>query len=129
MSIAVPESLQPILKAMLTPNVTERPEVEELMRRPETMSHINRRKRMLRVASLKNHFSAIVRFWNTIVSFIMSLVLFKVKKNVNMTRIEIDRSTPEPFPMDRDVPSILVNENSFSDGNSSIHYYIISGKI
>jgi len=99
---------------MLTHDLCGRPEIEELMKMTDVRNHINRRNRRIRLAWIKNRIGVIFRFWSAVISFITSLMLFKVKKNERP--IDMCRSTPEPYPPERDVPSIVVNENSFSDG-------------
>jgi len=112
---AVPESLLPVLRAMLTSDVTQRPEIKDILNRPDVQAHIVRRNWMMRVGWIKNGWHAIVNIWKRVLTFLLSLVLFKTSDK-DTIRPETDRSTPEPYIIDGDPPNILINDNSFSDG-------------
>lgn len=117
----LPESLKPIVKLMLAPDVNRRPEVKDLMQMSVVKAHIERRHRKLRMASLLQKISALTRLWHSLLAFITSLIFFKRSKkagdNNDDDTMEVDQSrvTPEPFTNDRDIPDIVLNSHTFSD--------------
>ncbi|CAL8129797.1 unnamed protein product [Orchesella dallaii] len=108
----MPDSLQPIVKLMITPDVNGRPDVSDLFNVPAVRAHVQRRKWKRRMASLKKKLldvaSLLLHKWHALLAFLTSLMFFKSKKPDIVA--DHSRVTPEPFPMERDVPSILVND-------------------
>ncbi|CAL8129806.1 unnamed protein product [Orchesella dallaii] len=113
----MPDSLQPIVKLMITPDVNGRPDVSDLFNVPAVRAHVQRRKWKRRMASLKKKLldvaSLLLHKWHALLAFLTSLMFFKSKKPDIVA--DHSRVTPEPFQIERDVPNNLVNDHSFSD--------------
>ncbi|ODN00332.1 Membrane-associated tyrosine- and threonine-specific cdc2-inhibitory kinase [Orchesella cincta] len=111
---SMPVSLQHIVKLMITPDVNHRPEVSDLLSIPAVRARVRRRQLRLRMASLKKTLLQLAsRMWHSCLAFLTSLWFFKSKKSDIVA--DQSRGTPEPMPMESDVPCILLNDTSFSD--------------
>ncbi len=117
----MPESLEHIIKWMITPDVNLRPEVCDLLKIPAVQTHVQKRQWKLRMASLFKKLTAVTRLWYTFLTFLTSLVFFKTSKRVDAMDVNHCRVTPEPYPISKDVPNILINDTSFSDGMFNIY--------
>lgn len=114
--LEMPESLQHIIKWMISPDINIRPEVSDLLKVPAVQAHAKRRQWKLRMASLLKKLTAISRLWHAFLTFLTSLMFFKTSKKVDTTETKHCRLTPEPYPIEKEVPNIMINDNSFSDG-------------
>ena len=118
--LVVPQSLQRVLKLMMEPDVNKRPEVTEILKLPEVRKHWWRRYWTLTSARIKRKLNTLSRLWQAFLSFLTSLIFFTRKKDGSdkSSSVMEFRATPEPYPVERQVPTVpdlLLNDTSFSD--------------
>lgn len=122
-SAAMPRSLYNVVKMMLIPDPLLRPEIKDIMRLREVRRATLKRNLRFWMAYLEEHFfyGFLNKIWKYCVFFVTSYVFF-IKRPPPPIRI-VDRSTtPEPLPnREREIPpTIVLNDNSFSDGKVHI---------
>ncbi|XP_021955413.1 membrane-associated tyrosine- and threonine-specific cdc2-inhibitory kinase [Folsomia candida] len=116
----VPATLEPIIKEMLTPDINERPSINDLLCRSDVQSRIRQRNWMFRRAWVGQKCKLVCRIWAAFMSCLASLFFFtkylrQGNERKDVPASEVGRRTPEPFPADRDIPNVLLNDSSFSD--------------
>lgn len=106
----------PIIREMLNPDVNSRLEINDLLDRPEVVSRVRQRKWAFRKAWVLQKFYFVVRIWTAIIALMTSFLYKKGRHNKDEVPTESGRKTPEPLPAARDIPNVLLNYSSFSDG-------------